>query len=129
MGLSTIQYRRKIKSYGAGSYLWMAPEALLEQPHTEKVDVYRFIDFRSSHPQISFAIVMWQMLDWNPDPFKKYLDLGDLDKLVEAIAKRGVFFSLLLPSSDFSGTPTYSFVGSPLAGENHRKIMASQLSE
>jgi serine/threonine protein kinase len=76
LGLSTVQHRRKIKSYGAGSYLWMAPEALLEQPHTEKVDVY------------SFGIVMWQVLHWNPDPFKKYLDMGDLNKLIEAICQR-----------------------------------------
>jgi len=54
----------------------MAPESLLEQPHTEKVDVY------------SFGVVMWQVLHWNPDPFKKYLDMGDLNKLIEAICQR-----------------------------------------
>jgi hypothetical protein len=54
----------------------MAPEALLYEPHTEKADLY------------SFAIVMWQMFAWNPDPYKKYLDAGDLDGLIQAVCKR-----------------------------------------
>eukprot|EP01125_Pyxidicula_operculata_P006709 TRINITY_DN2307_c0_g1_i1.p1 TRINITY_DN2307_c0_g1~~TRINITY_DN2307_c0_g1_i1.p1 ORF type:complete len:552 (+),score=125.92 TRINITY_DN2307_c0_g1_i1:59-1714(+) len=76
MGLSAINFNKKIIGDGAGSYLWMAPEALLFEPHNEKADVY------------SFAIVMWQMLAWEPDPFKKYLDLGDLEALVKAVCYR-----------------------------------------
>jgi len=76
MGLSAVQASKHIEGDGAGSYLWMAPEALLYEPHTEKADIY------------SFAIVMWQMFAWNPDPYKKYLDAGDLDGLIQAVCKR-----------------------------------------
>jgi len=76
LGLSAIQKKKKIKSYGAGSYLWMAPEALRNQPHSEKADVY------------SFAIVMWQVLCWDPDPFNEYLEKGDLDVLIEAVCEK-----------------------------------------
>jgi len=54
----------------------MAPEALLCTEHNEKVDVY------------SFAIVAWQVFAWIADPFKKYLDAGDLKALIEAVCTR-----------------------------------------
>jgi len=76
LGLSAIQKKKKIKSYGAGSYLWMAPEALRNQPHSEKADVY------------SFAIVMWQVICWDPDPYAEYLEKGDLEGLIEAVCDR-----------------------------------------
>jgi len=55
----------------------MAPEALLRQPHNEKVDIY------------SFGIVCWQLLAMNPQPFKEYLDLGSLEAFTEAVCTRG----------------------------------------
>eukprot|EP01125_Pyxidicula_operculata_P011861 TRINITY_DN387_c4_g1_i1.p1 TRINITY_DN387_c4_g1~~TRINITY_DN387_c4_g1_i1.p1 ORF type:complete len:547 (+),score=161.28 TRINITY_DN387_c4_g1_i1:95-1735(+) len=76
LGLSAIQKKKKIKSYGAGSYLWMAPEALRNQPHSEKADVY------------SFAIVMWQVICWDPNPFNEYLEKGDLDGLIDAVCDK-----------------------------------------
>jgi len=76
MGLSAINHNKKIAGDGAGSYLWMAPEALLFEPHNEKADLY------------SFAIVVWQMVVWEADPYKKYLELGDLDALVKAVCHR-----------------------------------------
>eukprot|EP01126_Amoeba_proteus_P040016 TRINITY_DN4246_c0_g1_i10.p1 TRINITY_DN4246_c0_g1~~TRINITY_DN4246_c0_g1_i10.p1 ORF type:complete len:519 (+),score=93.58 TRINITY_DN4246_c0_g1_i10:80-1636(+) len=73
LGLSTILSKIKIRSYGAGSYLWMAPEALANQKHNEKVDVY------------SFAIVVWQVLEWDTDPFAEYLAMGSLQALIDAV--------------------------------------------
>eukprot|EP01127_Copromyxa_protea_P016364 TRINITY_DN4842_c0_g1_i1.p1 TRINITY_DN4842_c0_g1~~TRINITY_DN4842_c0_g1_i1.p1 ORF type:complete len:532 (-),score=87.99 TRINITY_DN4842_c0_g1_i1:68-1642(-) len=73
LGLSTILSKIKIRSYGAGSYLWMAPEALSNEKHNEKVDVY------------SFGIVMWQLLHWDTDPFAEYLALGSLQALIDAV--------------------------------------------
>eukprot|EP01125_Pyxidicula_operculata_P022104 TRINITY_DN8888_c0_g1_i1.p1 TRINITY_DN8888_c0_g1~~TRINITY_DN8888_c0_g1_i1.p1 ORF type:complete len:552 (+),score=115.55 TRINITY_DN8888_c0_g1_i1:38-1693(+) len=76
MGLSAVQEHKDIEGDGAGSYLWMAPEALLCKSHSEKVDIY------------SFGIVMWQMMAWIADPYKKYLDQGDLGALIEAVCSR-----------------------------------------
>jgi len=54
----------------------MAPEALLKQPHNEKVDVY------------SYGIVCWQILAMHPQPYQEYLELGSLETFIDGICRK-----------------------------------------
>jgi len=76
-GLSLMKPKEQNINTRAGSFIWMAPEALLREPHNEKVDVY------------SFGIVCWQLLTMNPQPYKEYLELGSLEAFTEAVCTRG----------------------------------------
>jgi len=76
-GLSLMKPKEQIINTRAGSFIWMAPEALLREPHNEKVDIY------------SFGVVCWQLLSMNPQPYKEYLELGSLEAFIEAVCTRG----------------------------------------
>ena len=54
----------------AGTFHWMAPEVLMNQPYSEKADVY------------SFGIVLWEILAREP-PFAKMKPLEIAKKVVE----------------------------------------------
>jgi serine/threonine protein kinase len=73
-GLSIILQNKKIADW-AGSYIWMAPEELMNTPYDEKVDVY------------SYAIVCWQIYTRCTEPFKKYIDQKSIKNLIKAVCK------------------------------------------
>jgi serine/threonine protein kinase len=75
-GLSLMIEKKEKINTRAGSFIWMAPEALLKTPHNEKVDVY------------SYGIVCWQILTNSPQPYQEYLDLGSLEAFIDAVCKR-----------------------------------------
>lgn len=75
----------------------MAPEALANEKHNEKVDVY------------SFGIVMWQLLHWDTDPFAEYLALGSLQALIDAVCdnmERPLLAESIHPSLVYISSPT-----------------------
>jgi len=76
-GLSEINRQRAVKrdrDDAPGSVLWMAPEVLLAEEITNKLDVY------------SFALVFWEMLT-RKDLFAQYTDR---DIFTEDIARKGI---------------------------------------
>eukprot|EP01130_Rhizamoeba_saxonica_P012472 TRINITY_DN5260_c0_g1_i2.p1 TRINITY_DN5260_c0_g1~~TRINITY_DN5260_c0_g1_i2.p1 ORF type:complete len:375 (-),score=76.85 TRINITY_DN5260_c0_g1_i2:647-1726(-) len=71
-GLSTIYDRaRDVLQGRVGSAIWMAPEALSEIEHDEKVDIF------------SWAIISWQILTGKKMPYKKYWISDSFEDLCE----------------------------------------------
>jgi serine/threonine protein kinase len=69
-GLSQIRWRESVKTEDdKGTAQWMAPELLLNQPYTEKCDVY------------SFGIVLWELLT-RQEPFPEFDNFEDFKKAV-----------------------------------------------
>jgi len=75
-GLSLILQKKDTINTRAGSFIWMAPEALLKQDYNEKVDIY------------SYGIVCWQILVMNPQPYQEYLELGSLETFIDGICRK-----------------------------------------